>query len=170
VGAVTTFARLDTARLQRSRYRFASQLAQLGLHLHDAARVVSHLLKFGDIDLELTFARPVAFRSTQANAYYWGIVVAAISEHTGYEAHETHELLKQLFLPKPIYLRDGGGDVIAKVVISQTTTTLTTKDFYEYVEKIRRFAATTLNVYIPDPNEPLPADESGAAYPRAVAS
>ena len=59
-----------------------------------------------------------------------------ISEETGNEPEETHELLKLRFL-KPIGKRN--------------TTELTTVEFNTYIEKIQRWAAQELGCVIPDP-------------------
>jgi len=40
-------------------------------------------------------------------------------------------------------------------VISSSTTGLDTKEFNEFIEKVRMFAAQKLSVIIPDPNEPV---------------
>jgi len=166
---VVVYARLDPTRLRRNVGRLGHCFAEVGLHLREARAVATRLLAFPAAELQVTFELPVAIRSVQANKYYWGVVVEAISDFTGYERDEVHELLKQLFLPKPLWLHDAEGEVVGKLVISQSTTTLTVTEFYNYVERIRRWAATTLHINIPDPNEPLPNDETGAAYPRRVA-
>ena len=77
-------------------------------------------------------------RSNGQNKYYFGVVVDMISEETGNEPEETHELLKMRFL-KPMGKRN--------------TTELTTQEFKIYIERIQIWAAQTLNIVIPDPNE-----------------
>jgi hypothetical protein len=39
------------------------------------------------------------------------------------------------------------------VKIPRKTSELTTTEFEEYVEMVKQFAAETLNVFIPDPND-----------------
>lgn len=97
-----------------------------------------------------------ATRSIQANRYYWGVVVDAIAEHTGYDPDDVHEILKARFLPKPLAVRAGNGRVVAEYVIGGTTTTLTDAEFSDYCRRIKAWALDELDVAIPDP-EPLHA-------------
>ena len=84
-------------------------------------------------------------RSSQANRYYW-LVIGLISDHTGYEKDELHEYFKQRFNPITVALGK------EPEVIGGSTRKLTTDQFYEYVERIRRFALTELGVTTPDPD------------------
>lgn len=85
-------------------------------------------------------------RSSQANRYYFGAVLRAISEHTGYEVDELHAYFKKRFNPRHIEL---GGD---EDVVGGSTRKLNTQQFTEYVERIRRFAASELGVVTEDPS------------------
>lgn len=95
-------------------------------------------------------------RSTPQNRYYFGIVVPMIRAgfiDLGHELtkDETHEFLKARFNSKQVVNEDTG----EAIEIPQSTTRLSKTDFMEYIEKIQRFAATYLNMVIPDPNEQL---------------
>lgn len=82
-------------------------------------------------------------RSSNQNRYMWGCVYKMISEHTGYELEEVHQLMGKLFLR---YTK--GLETFVK-----STTRLNTKEMEEYLEKVRRFAAMELQLSIPLPNE-----------------
>ena len=82
--------------------------------------------------IELILRERQAGRSDEANKYYWAIPVAILSEHLGYEPEELHEILKNQF----------------KVV---STARMETAQFWEYIEKIRRWAIQFHGVNIPDP-------------------
>jgi hypothetical protein len=75
-------------------------------------------------------------RSNPQNKYYFGVIVDMISEETGNEPEETHELLKLKFL---------------KSMGKKNTTQLTTVEFNTYIEKIQRWASIELSLIIPDP-------------------
>jgi len=92
-----------------------------------------------------------ATRSLNQNAWYWGCIVEAISEHTGYTPDEVHDLLKQKFIPKKLAIQDGNGEIKDELVIGGTTTKLNKVQFGEYCEAIRRWAAMDLDIVIPDP-------------------
>lgn len=87
-------------------------------------------------------------RSTNQNAYYWGVVVDMLAKYLGYFPDEIHEVLKQKFLPaREVRLNEG------VIIIPESTAKLDSAQFEDYLEKIRVWAATDLNFTIPLPNE-----------------
>lgn len=115
---------------------------------------VRHAERFVDLrdgEYELRLRRQRATRSPAQNAYYW-VVLAQLSERTGYTEDELHEWAKVTFLPKALAFADGNGEVVDERVIGGTTTTLNKLEFGAYVDAIVRFAAEQLDVVIPDPN------------------
>jgi hypothetical protein len=86
-------------------------------------------------------------RSVNENAYYWGVVVKIMSDYTGDRPEAMHEILKAKFLKEIVNF--GGEDL----VITKSTAKLNTKEFEDYLEEIRVFAITELEVTIPLPNE-----------------
>lgn len=96
--------------------------------------------------LEISVRRLRATRSIQQNRFYWGVVVESLSEHTGYTPDEVHELLKQRFIPKKLALCDGNGEVKGEFVMGGSTRAMTTAEFHEYIESIRRFASEELGI------------------------
>lgn len=101
-------------------------------------------------DVEYTIRKRRTQRSLKQNAVYWALHVKAISEFTGYEPEEVHELLKARFLPKTITLADQHGEVKEEVTIGRSTTKLSATDFQTYLRRVEQFAAE-LGCYIPDP-------------------
>lgn len=83
-------------------------------------------------------------RSTQANAYYWGVVVEMVAEACGYSKEEAHEALKHHLRFDP---------TLGPLGLVKSTTADTTAEFQRYLEDCRRFAAETLGIYIPEPHE-----------------
>jgi hypothetical protein len=111
-----------------------------------------------DKDLAVTIEVKVKkrVRSDVQNAYYWGVVVAMISERLRELGHDvdrdlTHEFLKGRFLYSEL-TDPNTGEVMR---IPRKTSELATEEFIEYMEHIKQFAAETLDIYIPDPNEQL---------------
>jgi hypothetical protein len=105
--------------------------------------------------LEVIVKRLLATRSPQSNRYLWGVVYATLSAHTGYTPDELHDVMKMRFLPKHLAFCDGNGEVKGEYVVGGSTRQLNTKDFSEYVERIKQFAAEELDCYIPDADEAL---------------
>jgi len=85
-------------------------------------------------------------RSDLQNRYYWGVVIPILSEFCGYESDEMHEALKWKFLRVPASL-----DRTLETVSS--TAMLSTTEFIEYIDAIKRWAAIEYHVVIPDPDE-----------------
>ena len=113
-------------------------------------------------------AEPVIIpRTSQQNRYLHGVVYKMISDHTGYEREELHEYFlgthfgwKAQRVPKKPSCPQGQ----ESRPIRTTTTNeagkravLSTKEFWEYVEFLQRFAAQKLQLIIPDPDPPLRA-------------
>jgi hypothetical protein len=93
-------------------------------------------------------------RSVQQNAYWWGVAIPYLQRgltDLGWDltAEEVHYFIKDKFLKKQI-VNNQTGEMTSMV---GDTRTLSKKDFGEFLERVQRFAATTLSVIIPDPNE-----------------
>lgn len=88
-------------------------------------------------------------RSNNANRYYWGVVIKELCSHTGYNADEMHDLLKAKFNPKELVFKETG----ESIKIGGSTADMNTLEFDNYLEQIRIFALTELDVLIPLPNE-----------------
>jgi len=95
--------------------------------------------------VEVIVKQPKALRSLRQNRYYWGVVVEILCEYTGYSREETHEILKAKFLSDT---KKVGNEIIT---YARSTTTLTTKEFENYLQRIREWAIIELQVNIPDP-------------------
>ncbi len=83
--------------------------------------------------------------SPAQRGYYWGVIIKLISEHTGYEPDEVHDILKWKFL-KIVDEKTG-------LEIARSTESLNTKERETYHEQCRRWAQVVLDVSIPLPNE-----------------
>ena len=86
--------------------------------------------------------------------YYFGVVLRILSDHIGFTTDEMDVCLRNRFLYE--YKRIPGedrttNDTILKRVISKTA--VSTVRFEKFLEEIRQWAITKLNVYIPLPNE-----------------
>jgi len=87
--------------------------------------------------VELTLRKRRQKRSSQANRFYWGYVLAEIAEACGYTKDEAHEALKHHFLKE-----DGDGPLV-KV---RSTADLGVEEFSAYVERVMAFGATTFGI------------------------
>jgi hypothetical protein len=123
------------------------------VHLRNKPAFDRALRRQGDGEITVTVEPRRVTRSVQANRYYWGVVVAHLAEHTGFTSDETHEALKQLFLPKHLALTAGNGDIIGEFVIGGSTTRLDDREFSDYCRRIKQWALDSLEVFIPEPDD-----------------
>jgi hypothetical protein len=130
------------------------------LEMRNRKAVTEQLRRMRDCEVVITIEPRKAARSQPQNRWYWGCIIDLLSEHTGYSPEELHELLKAKFLPKKLAVCDGNGVIRGEFVIGGSTTKLNKNDFGEYCERIRQWAAETLDVVIPDP-------DAGALWPGA---
>lgn len=121
---------------------------KLALSPSQKKRIAAYMQKHEGQYTRLTFAQPTKGRSNPQNRYYWGVVVEMIASETGHTTEEIHEYLKGLLLPRR-FLTVGK----TEVQLTKSTTTLSTQDMEEYLERARAFAATELGLSIPLPHQ-----------------
>jgi hypothetical protein len=110
------------------------------------------MAQFKDGEVTVTIERKRATRSAAFNAYYWGVVIKLISEHTGSTADELHEYYKRRFNAKRVVFVDRNGEVKEEERIGTSTAKLDHQGFKDYIDSIRQHAAEDLTINIPDPN------------------
>jgi hypothetical protein len=96
-------------------------------------------------------------RSLSQNAYYWGVIIDLLSEHCGFTTDEMHEILKHKFLRRSVWIVKKHG-IEEQSIITKSTQELTTKEFEDYLSKVREWSSLELGVYIPLPNEAIYAN------------
>ncbi len=107
--------------------------------------------KDGDV-MSLTITKYKKYRSNPQLSYYFAVPVKILSEHLGYHVDEMHDLLKHMFNPKMI---DINGFCVE---IGGSTGELKTDQMEDYLSRIRMWASSDLNVFIPLPNEDTDAN------------
>ncbi len=103
-----------------------------------------YLAKLEGKPVEIVVRKQKSQRSLDQNSYYWGVVIEILRDHFGYESEEMHEALKFKFL------RTHEGEALESV---KSTAKLNTAEFEDYLERVRRWAITEYNCFIPLPNE-----------------
>lgn len=103
---------------------------------------------------------PISNRSEKQNSYYWGVIVALISQESGMGADAVHEFLKQQCgMKHEVVFAGRSGQAIAQVV-PRSTTTYTTGEMEDYNLRCRTWASEFFGsmekpFLIPLPNECL---------------
>lgn len=113
-------------------------------------------LKTGKWSIE---AKSLTKRSLQANAYYWLILTDYVQPalyECGWREVKTkddaHHFVAKLFL-KVKMVNENTWEETERI---KSTTELTKEEFQIYLEEIRQWAAEYMNIYIPEPNQPVP--------------
>ena len=120
---------------------FHAQIEHGKTRWREPAKVAQFVSRLEGKKIVVTIEKWHGQRSSQANRFYWGVVVDAISDNTGYEKVEVHALMGQMFL---LSEEDGCPFV-------RSTALLNTTEFSDFLEKVIRFAAMELGVIISDP-------------------
>lgn len=91
---------------------------------------VPQVLEYDDCDVVITIERQKTSRSKEQLAYYWGVVLPEIAEHTGHDVDDLHEIFKSKYLRKRKFWR--GNDL---TTISSTTV-LTLKEMSNFISLV----------------------------------
>lgn len=90
-------------------------------------------------------------RSHVANRYHWGVVIKMVAGETGQDEDSIHYDFYDRFLRRRIHYTDAMGHTVERE-FAVGSSGLTVKEFYEFVEKCRLFAAEFFGLRIPDPD------------------
>jgi hypothetical protein len=123
---------------------FRGNVSRGRVKLDNPSRFMEYLATFEGKRIEFVLRERRTERSNSQNAYYWGVVIVMLSEHTGYSTDEMHDNLKRMFL--------GQIDEHGLMRVGSTAK-LKTEEFQEYIAKIVRWAAMDLSLVIPDPRQ-----------------
>ena len=120
-------------------------------------RLIDAVAKAGDKPLVLTLKLQKKWRSLSQNAVYWGVVlppiVAVFREHgNNVDADDVHCYLKDSVGKLKQHFVTPDGEVLTG---PGSTAKLTTMEFENYLTAVRAWAAQTLGIAVPMPNEPL---------------
>ena len=87
-------------------------------------------------------------RSVPANKLYW-LWINCIANDLGDNPNDVHDIFRLKFLPYSESFKLG-----EKLISLTSTTSLDTKEFSEYLDRIRAFASVELGISLPDPSHP----------------
>lgn len=112
--------------------------------------------KLEGYDICITIEKVRRKRSNPQNSYYWGVVIFTITKTISdlgnlWTAEDTHFYLRNKFLLESMPVNDSG-EFIDR---AKSTTELATFEMETYLEQVRAWAAQTLGVVVPLPNEDL---------------
>ncbi|MEO8679242.1 MAG: hypothetical protein ABI665_09365 [Vicinamibacterales bacterium] len=119
---------------------------RLGLLESERVARQSYLSTLAGKDVEITVRRKRRDRSPKAHRYYFGVVVAIMAEHCGYDVEEMHELLAMRFLRIEDDPKTGSP---RRKHLPETDS----EEFGEYVDRCIRFGTVDFGLHFPAPGE-----------------
>jgi hypothetical protein len=123
---------------------FIGVVTETGKLVLDAPKVFrAYVARFIGEEVEVEVRKRRSKRSTEQNAYYWGVIIPPLAEHCGYTHDEMHEALKAKFL--------GQEDLSRGLLRIGSTRKLSTAEFTDYIERVTVWAAGELGVVILPP-------------------
>lgn len=128
-----------------------------GIPVKVTGELLGALNRLDGRSVELTLRERKPKRSDQQNRYYWGVEVKLITDAmreagNDVDAQDVHEYLKLHVGKLSRVMVTPSGEVLRA---PGSTTKLTKQEFSAYTEKVRAWAAETLDLPIPLPNEDL---------------
>jgi hypothetical protein len=108
---------------------FKAKIRDFQVRIEDQIRWLTLMQEQNETDIEITITKYNPSRSVSQNRLY-RVYLGLISDYTGDDENELHEMLKNKFLK------------------GKSTTQLDTKGFADYLEKIRRYSAE-VNITLP---------------------
>jgi hypothetical protein len=123
------------------------------LKILNRKRFNAEIKAFPDCDVQITIKKR-GKRSSQQNRYYWGVIVDEIRHEllrrgNRFDSDTIHEFLKQKFNSAKVVVETTG----ELIEIGKSTTEMNKDEFTEYIERIREWAAQSLEITIPDAGE-----------------
>lgn len=109
----------------------------------DREKYNNWLVQLNNKEVEVIIRKKRKNRSERQNRYYWGVVLKLISESTG----ESLEDLHNHFSYKWLSCSGKSGKLNTK----KSTTSLSTVEFMEYIDKIISWGEEFLNITFPEP-------------------
>ena len=104
------------------------------MNKHNLENLISKLRQLDPTKVwEVIVRKPKSVRSMDQNEYYWEMLTA-MGDYFGYDKTDMHKLMAYKFLFKMKEIKN------EEVAYIQSTTELNTKDFNEYLEKIKFWA------------------------------
>ena len=106
-----------------------------------------YLLSLSEKILDVVVKEHKESRSDRQNKYAHGVVFKMISDETGYSLEEAKDLCKSMFLKKWVTVNG------KEIEIVRGSADLNTKEFEDFMEDCRRWAAQELSINVPLPGE-----------------
>jgi hypothetical protein len=118
------------------------------LHLTAPVAYRQHCEQYGDgEEVEITVRLKRQRRSSQANRYWWGVVMRVAAESLGYaDPDDLHEAVCYKFRPLP-------NDPLTGAPMRTRTSKMTKDEFRAFTDDVIQWLETDLGIRVPRPDE-----------------
>lgn len=124
-----------------------------GIELDDRDDFASAMREMpAGLRLTVTVEEEKDVRTLAANRYLWGVVYKWIEQETGQPKESTHADMCERFLRRQVHYIDKQTGLTVEKEYVVGSSGLTPREFYEFVENVRLFAAEWHGITIPDPD------------------
>ena len=113
------------------------------LTLNNERSFKDKLIEFEGKEVEIRIKVRTNNRSKEQNSLYWKWI-NILSNETGFQVEEMHELVKYKFLQRNVVNNDGVEELILK-----STTTLTVSEFNKFMNDVLYWSNENLNINLP---------------------
>ncbi len=127
--------------------KLKAKVEQYNLTFLDKELLKTHLKQFEGHIVEVSIRKYRSKRTIDQNSYYWKLC-EIVGNELGYDNEDMHEIFKHRFLKREKEIIVNENTIKLEKTIS--TTKLNTKQFTDYIEKIKRFCASELSIVLPD--------------------
>jgi hypothetical protein len=126
--------------------KFPAKIENKRIEIFNKRAWSNYLERYDNKEVLITVEEKTNPRSLSQNAYYWALL-RIISSDTGINEDEIHSALKMKFL-RCNYTRD-----MFKLETVRSTTSLSTLEFSEYIDKIKQFSQDFFGIILPSPED-----------------
>ncbi len=109
-------------------------------------------LKDGSVVVRVTLATPHAIRAVKLNRYYFGHVLRLIAEYNGDDIEDLHDQMCARFLKRRVQVVNKHTGEVEDLDVVGRSSKLDGDGFWEFVLKVRLFAAEFFGVETHDPD------------------
>ncbi len=119
----------------------------------------AHLQSLAGKDIDVIYREHKDTRSLRANNYYWSVVLTRMSmdgSQGDQSPEEIHDAMCEMFLPnekkRVDFFNAMTGERLTMETERRRTSKLTGAPFYDFVEKVRKFALEFMGIVTEDPD------------------
>lgn len=156
-------ALVRSTRLEHMEYEGTGYINERGgLEMDDRAAMLAAVRRFKPGTGVVVSVKPASknaaaqIRSRKANAYYRGVILVLMSEHSGHSPDDLHDVMCEMFISSERkqleFVSEITGEVLHVETDSRRSSKLGPTAFYDFVESVRVWARDFLNVETPDPD------------------